>query len=256
VNEPSKTVIHLFIWMDMFLQKKKPNDSSRSRFGWIAPPKKPEAGEEAVANFRSEDAARKGRRRWRRRRRFHCSGLGSQVPSFWGSFSSTFPKTSTSLLAPKSPPPSLASAAVCFSFPTTFNSYIHVFLSTSNSLFAVAEGYWLKQSSISPYAGISLSSFLFRFLHWISLCFYYLVLCKQSQAVVRVSRINVPWFPFVTDTSRPAHSNKVPACVRFCSVVLFKWNHVKCSKFLWCNDFELPCWCFRIEGQPDHLLCR
>lgn len=121
------------------------------------------------------------RRRWRRRR-CNGSGLAFLVPLFWGSFYSTFPKTSTSLLAPKSPPPSPASVVVCSSSILYIQFYMHAFCSTSTSLFAVAEGYWLKQSSLSPYAGFHFTFFLFlfRFVDSVDYCYCFVVCSRIS----------------------------------------------------------------------------
>lgn len=101
------------------------------------------------------------RRRRRRRRRNNAFGLGlwHQWSSDWFSFTS--PEISTWLLVPKSPLLSPASAAV-FSFSsstipkpphTGFCIWILIWTHLFRFCIAVAEGYWLKQSSISPYAG-------------------------------------------------------------------------------------------------------
>lgn len=148
------------------------------------------------------ECQRKRRQRWRRRR-CNASGLGWSVPSFWDWFSFTSPKTLTSLLAPKFPPLSPAFVVVSSFFLTNSSQLLlYSFIHFNCSYFAVAEGYWLKQSSMSPYAG-------FFSLHCSLLLLFLFIYSKNFQAVVCISRINVPWFSFVVDTSWTINSYKV-----------------------------------------------
>ena len=124
---------------------------------------------------------RERERRWRRRRSCSGSGCGWLVPSHWGWSLCTSPETSTSLLAPKSPPLSPASAAVRYSEFHTLHQF---------------------------------------FPHWIPNRFD-LKFCFRScwgllaEAVIDVAlcRINVPWFSFVVDTSRSSNSYQVLSIV-------------------------------------------
>lgn len=98
--------------------------------------------------------------------------------------------------------------------------------------FVVAEGYWLKQSSMSPYAGLSLHFVWFN--HLIKLLCIFIItivtiyLYSKKFLAVCVIRIDVPWLSFVIDTSWPAHCDKVRAVdsICFCFVAYFKRSKV------------------------------
>ena len=133
-------------WNDAVLNQERPDSKFRRR------PK---------ADPSSSAQKWRKRRRRRRRRRNNAFGLGlwHQWSSDWFSFTS--PEISTWLLVPKSPLLSPASAAV-FSLSsstipkpphTGFCIWILIWTHLFRFCIAVAEGYWLKQSSISPYAG-------------------------------------------------------------------------------------------------------
>lgn len=112
------------------------------------------------------------------------------------------------------PPPYLLSLSLSPSLITTYtisnSPYILCFF------FVVAEGYWLKQASMSPYAG-------FSFQIWSSLVSDFRLKLKSYLCL---RRIYVSWLPLAALASRTSHCSEVSWLTPIQIIWNFVWNWV------------------------------